>query len=121
MCPAWVDTDLVSTLKATIPKERLPELEKQIQKVGGLMTTEFVAKGFYKLITECENGTVMWVMKDTPYIIMPNDSLTKVLIGVGIAKFIGKLFDIEIVTPLHQKLFFGILFVILILCICQLT
>jgi NAD(P)-dependent dehydrogenase (short-subunit alcohol dehydrogenase family) len=121
LCPAWVDTDLVSTLRATMSKQRLPELEKQIQKVGGLMTTEYVAKGFYKLFTECENGTVMWVLKDTPYIIMPNDALTKVLIGVGIAKIIGKLSDIDIVKPLHQKLFFGILFVILIICICQFT
>lgn len=121
LCPAWVDTELVSTLRATMTKERLPELEKQIQKVGGLMKTEYVAKGFYKLVTECGNGTVMWVMKDTPYIIMPNDALTKVLIGVGIAKLIGKLSDIDLVTPLHQKLFFGQIFFILIFCICQFT
>lgn len=59
LCPAWVDTDLVATLRATFPKERVPELESQIKRVGGLMTTDFVAQGFYKLVTECSNGTIM--------------------------------------------------------------
>lgn len=121
LCPAWVDTELVSTLRETINKERLPELETQIQKVGGLMTAEYVAKGFYKLVTECGNGSVMWVMKDTPYIIMPDDALTKVLVGVGIARLISKFSEIELITPWHQKLFFLLIFSVLIVFTCILT
>ena len=113
LCPAWADTDLVATLKSTFPKERVPELEKQIQKVGGLMTTEFVARGFYKLVSDCDNGTIMWVMKNTPYITMTDDTLTKVVIKVGIAKLIGRISSTEILTPLHQNLFIGIFFIVL--------
>ena len=115
LCPAWVDTKLVSTLKATFPKERVPELEKQIQKVGGLMTTEFVALGFYKLVTECDNGTIMWVMKNTPYITMTDDALTKVIIRVGIARLIGKISKIDMFSPLHFKVFIGSIFIVLFL------
>ena len=118
LCPAWADTELVSTLKATLRRERLPDLEKQIQKVGGLMTPEFVAKGFYKLVTECKNGTVLWVMKDTPYIIMPNDALPKVLLGVGIARLIGRFSETDLITPLHQILFILIFFFVVIFFFC---
>ena len=98
LCPAWVDTDLVATLRATFPKERVPELETQIKKVGGLMTTDFVAQGFYKLVTECGNGTIMWVLKDTPYITMTDDALTKVRINAIIAWLIGKVSSTDLIS-----------------------
>ena len=98
LCPAWVDTDLVATLRATFPKERVPELESQIKRVGGLMTTDFVAQGFYKLVTECSNGTIMWVLKDTPYITMTDDALTKVRINAIIAWLIGKISNTDLIS-----------------------
>ena len=35
------------------------------------------------------------------YIIMPNDALTKVLIGIGMAKLIGKLSD-NLIANFHK-------------------
>ena len=40
-------------------------LTDHIQKMGGLMTPEHVAEGFYRLLTQCSNGATMIVVKDS--------------------------------------------------------
>merc|ERR1712013_58746 len=63
-----MDTEIVSSV-ATKDK---PGLKGHIQKLGGMMTPEYVAEGFYRLVTQCSNGSAMAVLKGSPYIIVPD-------------------------------------------------
>ena len=120
LCPAWTDTELVSSTKEGIPEDRVLELERSIKSAGGLMTPEYVAKGFYKLVTECGNGNIMCVIKDTPFLILPDDAVFKVLISVLIAKFIGTLTGNHVITVQHQKLCCALIVTILCFIILKL-
>jgi len=67
------------------------------------MSPEHVAKGFYKLVTECENGQIMAVLKNVPFLLMPDDSQLKVMVLVMMAKLVGKVTGNDLVTLTHQK------------------
>ena len=83
------------------------------------MTPEYVAEGFYNLVTKADNGSVMWSLKDTPYLIIPDDSELRVLILVLMAKLMRKMTGTDLITPLQIKLFFfG--FVIFMIMLCNL-
>jgi len=107
ICPAWTDTAIVST--ADVGTASRANLDKHIQKLGGLMTPEYVAEGFYRLLTQCGNGACMVVLKDFPYIVVPEYSKTVVLTIAAISKLIGRVFDPYVVTPIHLLLGFALL------------
>jgi len=100
--------------------ELLEQLEKRIQNSGWMMTPKHVATGFYKLVTECHNGDVMAVIKDTPYFIVPDDSEVKITILALMAMLIGRITGSKIIYVSHQKIFtflFLVFMIILINCI----
>ena len=110
-CPDGTDTDLV----AEAGKGLDPEAMKEYQKMtGGLMTSEFVAEGFKKLLTECGNGSVMLIQKDSPYILMPDFNKPLVLAMSRLSKMIGKMSSTDMVNGTHLTLV--IILVILMLC-----
>ena len=115
ICPAFADTDMVSAVYDH-SKDRIKEEVTQAIKDRGLMTPDYVAEGFYKLVTECDNGNVIWAMPNTPYLVVPDDSDMKIVMLVLMAKALGKITGNDLVTVSQQKLFvigFILLFVVL--------
>ena len=104
ICPAFADTDMVSAVREHSKDRVKEEITQSIEK-GGLMAPDYVAEGFYKLVTECVNGDVIWSMPDTPYLVVPDDSEMKLVMLVLIAKALGKLTGKNLVTVSQQKLF----------------
>ena len=113
ICPAWTDTEIVSSALEQAPQDRVPQFKNSIKKSGGLMTAEYVAEGFYKLATECGNGTILSVLKDTPYFVVPDDANIKVLFLAIMAKLIGKLTGNNLVTA--NQLAIGLVLVLVIM------
>lgn len=115
ICPSWTDTEIVSSAKDHVPKERLPELEKRINNMGGLMSPEHVAKGFYKLVTECGNGDIMAVLKGVPFLLMPDDGELKVMVLAMMAKIVGKVTGNDIVSVTQEKVVLTFLLLLLVI------
>lgn len=103
LCPAWAGTEIMSFSDA-MPSHLKECIEKSIKTVG-LMSLDYVAEGFYKLATECDNGSVMMVTNNVPCTIIPDTAKMKIL-GIAIfAKIIGKVCGINLVSVHHQKVF----------------
>ena len=101
-CPDGTDTDLVAeAVKGLDPKQ----MEEYTKMTGGLMTPEFVAQGFLKLLTQCDNGVVMLIQNNSPYILIPPDANKPlVLLMSRMAKQIGRLTSTDMVTGAHLTL-----------------
>ena len=104
ICPAWADTEIVHSA--------VNSLKADYDKVGGLMTPEYVAEGFYQLLTECSNGAVMCVIKDFPYIVMPDYNLPMLYLFAGVAKLVGRVLSSRVVLPHHLITGLATLFII---------
>jgi len=102
ICPAWADTEIVSS--ATHRQSLTP----YIKQIGGLMSPEFVAEGFFRLLTQCDNGACMVVFKDTPYFLVPEFSKPIILMLAAMSKLVEKVIDPSFVTGYH--LFFVFIF-----------
>ena len=89
-CPDGTDTDLVAeAVKGLDPKQ----MEEYTKMTGGLMTPEFVAEGFLKLLTQCGNGAVMLIQNNSPYIlILPDANKPLVLLMSRMAKKMVQMF-----------------------------
>ena len=71
--------------------------------MNGTMTPEHVAEGFYRLVTQCENGSAMAVIKDVPYILVPDYNIVPMIMSmVMMAKILDKIFGPRVVTRNHQ-------------------
>ena len=104
ICPAFADTDMVSA----VIKHSEGNVKKEVTmaiKERGLMTPDYVAEGFYKLVTECSNGDVIWSMPDTPYLVVPDDGEMKLLMLVLMAKALRKITGKDLITITQQRLF----------------
>ena len=105
ICPAWADTEIVSSVTPN------PGMEKSIQRVG-MMTPEHVAEGFYHLVTQCDNGSAMAVMKGVPYLLVPDYNIFPMIMSMVImAKIMDKIFGPQVVTRNHQIVAFTLAFV----------
>jgi len=117
ICPAWADTEIVSSARDKVIDRNRMKIDSDIKRQGGLMTPEYVAEGFYKLVTQADNGAVMWSLKDTPFLVIPDDSELKVLILVMMAKLLRKMTGTDFIPPFQLKLFFlGFFIFMIILC-----
>merc|ERR1712179_489451 len=103
------DTEIVSSVDT---KDK-PQLKGHIQKFGGLMTPEYVAEGFYRLVTQCSNGSAMAVLKGSPYIIIPDYNQPMIISIVMMAKILQKVLGPDVVTRNHQILCFMFLLLII--------
>jgi len=83
ICPAWTDTAIVST---AIEETGGADMKKHINKSGGLMTPEYVAEGFYRLLTQGTNGQTLCIIKGFPYIMMPDYNLPMIYLIAAVAK-----------------------------------
>ena len=111
-CPDGTDTDLVAEACKGLDPKQMEEYQKM---TGGLMTPEFVAEGFFKLLTQGSNGAVMLIQKNCPYILIPPDCNKPMVLAMSrLAKIIGKLTSIDLVSGGH--LILVIVLGILILC-----
>jgi len=112
ICPAWTDTEIVSSVA---PNE---EMERNIKDSGGMMTPEFVAEGFYRLVTQCSNGSAMAVMKDVPYTLIPDYNYFPMIAAlVTLAKMMDKVIAPQVVTTRHHILGFSLLIIFIAIVI----
>jgi len=118
ICPAWADTEIVSSAREKATDRDKKMLSQSIKRQGGMMTPEYVAEGFFNLVTKCDNGSVMWSLKDTPYLVIPDDSEIKVILRVIMAKLIGKMTGTDVITVFQQKIFF-LAFIIFMIILCN--
>ena len=89
---------------------RVKDEVTQAIRSNGLMTPDYVAEGFYKLVTECSNGDIIWSMPDTPYLVIPDDGDMKLVMLVLLAKAVGKITGDNLITLPQQRLFiFGLI------------
>jgi len=109
ICPAWTDTEIVSTAGQA---QDASDLKAHIQKMGGLMTPEHVAEGFFRLLTQCGNGATMVIVKDCPYIVMPDYNKSIVLLLAGVSKLVGKVMSTDMVTGAHLTVAITLMFLI---------
>ena len=109
ICPAFADTDMVSAVLEHSEGKVKEEVTQAIRS-RGLMTPDYVAEGFYKLVTECSNGDIIWSLPDTPYLVIPDDGEMKILMLVLIAKAVRKITGNNLITLPQQRLFiFGLI------------
>ena len=118
---AWTDTDIMSFSDET-PLHIKDSVEKSVDACGGLMTTEYVAEGFHQLVSGCDNGSIMMVVKNTPFTLIPDHGKSNLLQLVFKAKILGKVFRKKFINETDLK-FFGlvvplILFIIFCVILC---
>ena len=104
ICPAWADTEIVHSA--------VNSMKANYDKVGGLMTPEYVAEGFYQLLTQCDNGSTMCVIKNCPYIVMPDYNLPMLYLFAGVAKLVGRILSSQVVMPHHLIMGLAISFIL---------
>merc|ERR1711970_318946 len=108
ICPAWADTEIVSSFS-----QHKKNMQKHIQKMGGMMRPEYVAEGFYRLVTQCSNGSAMAVLKGLPYILVPDYNIFPMLATIIIlAKIVEKILGPDVVNRNHQIVSFAFLLLI---------
>ena len=105
ICPSWTDTEMVSSARSK------GDVQKSMKEFKGMMTPEHVAEGFYRLVTECENGSAMAVMKDVPYMLVPDYNVFPMIMSMAlVAKLFGKVMEPKVVTANHHIMAFIIMF-----------
>merc|ERR1711970_726597 len=93
ICPSWTDTEIVSSVKMDFK----PVVDKSIQQVKGLMTPEHVAEGFYQLVTQCDNGSAMAILKGVPYITVPDYNIFPMILSMALmARILKTLFGVQL-------------------------
>lgn len=111
ICPAWTDTKLVRT---GMERDQKNEMSDHIKKSGGFMTPDHVAEGFYRLVTQCENGSALAVMKDVPFMLIPDYSLPLLIVLVTLSKLVFKATGPQVVTGNH--LLAALLLIVFVFC-----
>jgi len=114
ICPAWTDTEIVRG----VAEDQKASVEKAVQEFNGLMTPEHVAEGFYRLVTQCENGSAMAVMKGVPYMLIPDYNAIPMILSLAMmAKLVDKIFGPQVVTAKHQILAFIVVLIVIAILI----
>lgn len=109
ICPAWTDTEIVSS----VLEKGQHDVKRAIKQHGGsLMTPEHVAEGFYRLTTQCENGSAMAVLKGVPYMIIPDYNTPMIMAMAIMAKVMEKVLGPKVVTTNHQIMAFTLCFIL---------
>ena len=80
--------------------------------MGGLMTPEHVAEGFYRLLTQGGNGQTLCIMKGFPYIMMPDYNLPMIYLIAAVAKLTNRVLSPQVVMPQHIIVGLTLLFMI---------
>jgi len=114
ICPAWADTQIVSS----VTEDFKVAVQEHVKKSGGMMTPSHVAEGFYRLVTHCDNGSVMAVLKGVPYFLIPDYNVFPMLLSmIMMSKIVDKILSPVVVTEKHQALSFTVAFILLALFI----
>ena len=98
MCPGFANTAIIN-----VQEEHQNQFNKEIDEFGLLEPGE-VAEALYKLLTECENGATMGIMKGFPMIIIPDYGRPGALFILFLSVVVGKITGVKMVTPTHQIL-----------------
>jgi len=104
ICPAFADTNILADIG--------DNAMKAVKTRFGLMTPEFVADGFMKLVTRCNNGEAMVIVKDVPPFIYGDWSKEWTLCLATGSKIFNAIFGVDLFTPQLQIVYFFIIFLI---------
>ena len=109
LCPAYANTAII---KIPDPEQQV-QFDKKINAIG-LMESREVAEGFFKLVTQCKNGSCMALTKDYPAFLIPDYGMGIVL-GLGLISKLANKFGggLEVVKPIHELLCLLILMILL--------
>merc|ERR1712241_829727 len=92
------------------------DLKKNIKDFVGLMNQEYVAEGFYRLVTQCDTGSTLAVMGHSPYILVPDTSLASIMTFVLLAKLCDRMFAPSVINTNHLlAMFLAIMFLAIFL------
>jgi len=106
ICPGWTQTDLLDS-----PMTNNRRVGKSMDFLG-VMKPEAVGEAFRRMIRSGVNGGVLCVMKDAlPFFYQDNSRPVMVILTMA-ARICSRFFGVEILTPTHQWLFFGVLAVL---------
>ena len=114
LCPAFADTDIVSSANIGADSEGQAARMSYINRMGGLMSPEYVAEAFYQLLTRGHNGAVMAVMKNIPYFIVPEYDMTLLHVIATLSQIIAKVTSSKIVSFPQLAVSFGIILLIFV-------
>ena len=112
MCPLWVDTEMVATGVQQASQKMSSHIKKSIKDTGGLLSPSDIADSVFKLLTECENGTVLFSAKNTPNITIPDVQSVLLMTLIMIAKLVGRFTGKTILKTGDQKVFLLLLFIL---------
>jgi len=118
ICPMWADTEIVSSITSFKQSDGEDNLnlksvvDKSIQISGGLMTPEYVAENFYRMVKSCGPGAVLAITKEGSFLV-PDTSTGYVIATSLLAKLSKKLFDVQLLQKWHQLVFIAVLFLFL--------
>merc|ERR1711970_1141019 len=107
--PAWTDTDIVN--KAEVGKTSVAE---GVKEMGGMMTPAYVAEGFFRLVTQCDNGTALAVLKGCLYMEIPEYNKPLILGMALLAKIATFISEPSVIQAKHYVLTFLALFFLLL-------
>jgi len=116
VCPAFAETEILNGVGLS---------RAQLEKREGVMTPEYVAECFLKLVETGKNGDVMIVRKNTPAFVYPDLSLPLVDIFSKGAKISDKVLGGKLFREVHLKRILGLaallLFLVCHTLLCCLT
>jgi len=107
LCPSFADTDIVNKVSA----ESRSVIAKALKRTG-LLTVERVGEGFAALLA-CKNGTVMAVLCNQPFMVMPDMAMSNVIAMGIVAKMLRMVFGVDVMHPWHYILAVVVFMVIL--------
>ena len=105
ICPAFADTGILTD----IGEREFAAVKKNF----GLMTPEYVADGFMKLVTKCKTGDALVVVKDAPPFVYGDFSKQWTFFLAFGAKMFQSAFGVDLFEPKHQMAYIGIVAILL--------
>jgi len=111
ICPAFADTAIIKDI------DQQSAFSAAVKKFG-VMTPEYVAQCFFKLVTRCATGDAIVVVKDVPPFIYVDYSREWVQFLAAGSKLFNVMFGIDLFTPRLQMMFIIFLFLFVQLFLC---
>lgn len=103
ICPAFADTAIIKDVG------KYSAFTEAVKKFG-VMTPEYVADGFFKLVTRCKTGDALVVVKDVPPFIYVDYSREWTMVLAAGSKIFNSLFGVDLFTPHLQIIFLLFIF-----------
>merc|ERR1711990_706660 len=100
ICPSFADTNIIREGM----EDKAGAVRAKIESWHEIMTPEYVAEAFYRLVTNCPNGSALMVQPNVPFFTFPDTTVaTTIFLALG-AK-VGQVLGIRVFQWYHQLIF----------------